>query len=163
MEGKTKKQLRDESIKENSEKYGVEDNASRISFKGGKVISRGHLRDVTITVDLRYCKGCGICTLSCPTQALRMAKEEGKLKETIQKTIASAIPAGIEVAKEANLTWQGLPHPAGLIVASGRESDNLTGLWRVGEVVIPDANYCVDCGLCSQVCPEGIIVVEMES
>jgi Pyruvate/2-oxoacid:ferredoxin oxidoreductase delta subunit len=162
MEGKTKKALKDQSIEENQKEYGVEDNASQLTFADGKVKSEGHLRKVTITIDLRYCKGCGICSEMCPTEALRMMKEEGKLKGVIQKIVAENIPAGIEVGKEANLTWQALPHPAGLIVNTGVESDNLTGAWRVGEIVIPDSNYCVDCGVCNQVCPEGIIEVEMD-
>jgi Pyruvate/2-oxoacid:ferredoxin oxidoreductase delta subunit len=162
MEGKEKALLRDESLKENKEKYDLEGNESQITFARGIVESRGHLKKITITVDLRYCKGCGICTVRCPTHALTMAKEEGKLKSAIQRVVAERVPAGIEVAKEASLPWQALPHRAGLIVSTGRESDNLTGAWRVGEVVIPDANHCVDCGVCSQVCPEGIIDVDVD-
>lgn len=162
MEGNSEKEVRNQSIKENKEKYEIEDNTSVLTFAGGKVESRAQLRKVKITVDLRYCKGCGICTEKCPTRALRMAEEEGKLKKVIQKTVAENVPAGIEVAKETNLTWQALPNPGGLIINRGDESDNLTGAWRVGEVVIPDSNSCVDCGICNQVCPEGIIKVELE-
>lgn len=160
MEGKAT--LREESLKENKEKYDLEGNESRLTFAHGIVESGGHLKKITITVDLRYCKGCGICSVRCPTQALRMVKEEGKLKRAIQRAVSEKVAAGIEVAKEASLPWQALPNRAGLIVVTGRESDNLTGAWRVGEVVIPDANYCVDCGICSQACPEGIIDVEVE-
>ncbi|MFQ6104688.1 MAG: 4Fe-4S binding protein [Candidatus Glassbacteria bacterium] len=161
MEGKSCGK-RDELIKKNEKEYGLSDNASDLRFTGGKVVSRAHIKRIRITVDLRYCKGCGICTERCPTQALRMVKEEGKLKQLIQVAVTQALPTGVEVGKEANLTWQALPHHAGLIVATGEESDNLTGAWRVGEVMIPDANHCVDCGVCSQVCPEGIIDVELE-
>jgi Pyruvate/2-oxoacid:ferredoxin oxidoreductase delta subunit len=162
MEEKDKAALRENSQKENREKYDLEGNDSQVSFSRGIVESKGHLKKIRITVDLRYCKGCGICTVQCPTHALKMVKEEGKLKRAIQRVVAEKVPEGIMVAKEAGLPWQALPHRAGLVVVTGRESDNLTGAWRVGEVVIPDANYCVDCGVCSQACPEGIIDVEVD-
>ena len=158
----TKNATREEWIKKNEKRFGLTDNASDLNFSDGKVVSRGHLKKIRISVDLRYCKGCGICTQRCPTRALRMEKEEGRLKQAIQRTVAEAVPAGIEVPREANLPWQALPHHGGLIVVNGEASDNLTGAWRVGEVVIPDSNHCVDCGECSQVCPEGIIDVELE-
>jgi len=161
MEGK-KDSIKDEMIKKNEQEYGLTENTSELSFTKGDVVSRGHIRNIAISVDLRYCKGCGICCDSCPTKALVMVPEEGKLKKVIQKTVAEVVPVGIEVEKDANLTWQKLPHHAGLIMATGEKSDNLTGAWRVGEVVIPDSNHCVDCGLCSQVCPEGIIDVIVE-
>lgn len=162
MEGKAKEDLRQKSIEENKEKYDLEGNESALTFSDGKVVSGAHTRRVKITVDLRYCKGCGICTVRCPTKALQMMKEEGKLKKAIQDAVREKVPAGVEVGKEANLPWQKLPHHAGLIVNVGNDSDNLTGAWRVGEVVIPDSNHCVDCGVCSQVCPEGIIDVEVD-
>jgi Pyruvate/2-oxoacid:ferredoxin oxidoreductase delta subunit len=162
MQGKSREDFRQQSIQENREKYDLEGNESTLTFSGGKVESKAHTRKVTINVDLRYCKGCGICTVRCPTTALSMAKEEGKLKKAIQEAVREKVPAGIEVGKEASLPWQKLPHHAGLIVNVGNDSDNLTGAWRVGEVVIPDANHCVDCGVCGQVCPEGIIDVEVD-
>ncbi len=162
MQGNSKEDLRRKSIEENREKYGLEGNESALTFARGDVESKAHTRKVTITVDLRYCKGCGICTVRCPTTALRMVKEEGKLKKAIQEAVREKVPAGVEVGKEDYLPWQKLPHPAGLIVNVGNDSDNLTGAWRVGEVVIPDANHCVDCGVCSQVCPEGIIDVVVD-
>jgi len=33
------------------------------------------------TIDLQYCKGCGICAQECPTKAITMVEESGLLKE----------------------------------------------------------------------------------
>lgn len=31
-----------------------------------------------VGIDLRYCKGCGICAKICPVRAIQMKKENGK-------------------------------------------------------------------------------------
>jgi len=35
-------------------------------------------RTIPPTIDLEYCKGCGICAEECPAQAIRMASESGE-------------------------------------------------------------------------------------
>lgn len=35
----------------------------------------------TLEIDYRYCKGCGICAVECPTDAMTMEKEEKTVKE----------------------------------------------------------------------------------
>jgi Pyruvate/2-oxoacid:ferredoxin oxidoreductase delta subunit len=148
---------------ENKKKYDLEGNTAKLTFKDGRMISRGTLNDIKIEIDLRYCKGCGICTEECPTGALTLEEERDLLRESIE----GATPDPSTVIKDFNpespRTWQELPHHAGLIVASGQDSYNLTGAWRIGEVVIGDANKCVVCGLCYQHCPEDIIAVISEN
>lgn len=121
------------------------------------MISKGTLNDITITIDLRYCKGCGICTEECPTGSLRLERELGKLHDSIH----ASYPKPSKDARTFNpnrlLAWQELPHHGGLILASGHDSYNLTAAWRVGEVVVGNADQCVLCGLCYQLCPEDII------
>lgn len=144
---------------ENREKYNLEENTSDLSFHGGKMISKGTLNDVTIEIDLRYCKGCGICTEECPTGALQLEQERGALRESIRSSFPDVHGEDRIFHPDRPLTWQELPHHGGLIVATGQDSYNLTGAWRIGEVVIGNANKCVVCGLCYQHCPEDIICV----
>jgi len=144
---------------ENKEKYGLEGNTSDLKFKRGKMISKGTLNDVTVEIDLRYCKGCGICTEECPTGSLELKGERGKLRESIDSSYPDPKSTKTSFDPERPLTWQQLPHHAGLIVVTNQDSYNLTGAWRIGEVVIGDANKCVVCGLCYQHCPEDIISV----
>lgn len=33
--------------------------------------------EIPVTIDLEYCKGCGICAEECPAKAISMVKEEG--------------------------------------------------------------------------------------
>jgi Pyruvate/2-oxoacid:ferredoxin oxidoreductase delta subunit len=144
---------------ENRERYGLEGNTARLSFEKGEMVSRSSLNDVTIRIDLRYCKGCGICTEECPTGALRLEKEQGALGDTIRASFPEMSPEGRDFHPDRPLAWQELPHHGGLVVVGGQDSYNLTGSWRIGEVVIGDADKCVVCGLCYQHCPEDIICV----
>ncbi len=144
---------------ENKEKYDLEDHSASLSFEDGTMVSRGNRNDVTIRIDLRYCKGCGICTEECPTGALTLQKERGKLRDSLHSSFAPVGPEGRDFHPDRLLSWQELPWHGGLVVASGQDSYNLTGSWRFGEVVIGDADKCVVCGLCYQHCPEDIISV----
>lgn len=40
-------------------------------------------RDTPITIDLEYCKGCGICAEECPTGAIVMAPENPTVEEPL--------------------------------------------------------------------------------
>ena len=144
---------------ENRERYGLEGNTAGLSFENGEMVSRSALHDVTIRSDLRYCKGCGICTEECPTGALHLQKEQGTLGESIHASCREITPEGREFHPDRPLAWQEIPHPGGLVVIRGQDSYNLTGSWRIGDVVIGDADKCVVCGLCYQHCPEDIICV----
>ncbi len=146
--------------KENRDKYGLEGNTAKLTFEGGAMVSRGSLNNVTIKVDLRFCKGCGICTEECPTGALQLQSERGKLQQSFKASLSrSSNGDSLLFDPEKPKTWQELPHHAGLIVATDEDSYNETGAWRIGEVVIGDADKCVVCGLCYQHCPEDIISV----
>ncbi len=147
---------------ENKVKYSLEGNTARLAFKGGKMISRGTLNDIRIEIDLRYCKGCGICTAECPTGSLVLECERGKLRDSIQASYPDPSLNARIFNPERLLAWQDLPHHGGLIVTSGIDSYNLTGAWRVGEVVVGNADKCVLCGLCYQYCPEDIIFIETD-
>ena len=144
---------------ENEKRYGLEGYTSDLTFREGKMISRGGLNGVTVEIDLRYCKGCGICTEECPTGALHLEKERGPLQEAIHASFPDRGTSRVPFDPDHPLTWQELPHHGGLIVASGRDSYNWTSSWRIGEVVIANADRCVVCGLCYQHCPEDIIRV----
>lgn len=145
--------------KDNMEQYGLEGNTSDLNFEKGKMISKGTLNNITIEIDLRYCKGCGICTEECPTGSLNLQEERGKLRDSIESSYPDPTTVVGVFDPERPLTWQELPHHAGLIVVTDQDSYNLTGAWRIGEVVIGNANKCVLCGLCYQHCPEDIISV----
>lgn len=145
---------------ENIEKYHLEDNTSHLTFKDGRMISVGSLNDITITIDLRYCKGCGICTEECPTGSLTLEQERGRLRDIIHSSFPKDITERNIFNPDHLLPWQELPYHGGLIVANGYDSYNLTGFWRVGEVVIADADKCVLCGLCYQHCPEAVINIK---
>jgi Pyruvate/2-oxoacid:ferredoxin oxidoreductase delta subunit len=146
-------------VEENKKEYDIEGYTSKLTFKDGKMISKGSLNDVTVEIDLRYCKGCGICTEECPTGALTLEKERGKLNQSILSSFPDPQTGKKPFDPEHPLTWQELPHHAGLIVATSKDSYNWTSSWRIGEVVIADADKCVVCGLCYQHCPEDIICV----
>ena len=148
---------------ENFKKYNLEGNTSLLTFKNGKMISNGSLNDILITIDLRYCKGCGICTEECPTESLSLELEEGILRETIHLSFPKLTYEARAFNPQRLLAWQELPYHGALIVADGHDSYNLTGSWRVGEVVIANADKCVLCGLCYQYCPEDIIFIEQKT
>lgn len=148
---------------ENFRKYKLSGNTSLLEFKNGKTVSSGSLNGVLITIDLRYCKGCGICSEECPTESLMLVPEEGMLKDNIYSSFPKpSFGAGDFNPKEL-LAWQELPDHGGLIIANNTDSYNLTGYWRVGEVVIANADKCVLCGLCYQQCPEDVITIEQRA
>lgn len=33
--------------------------------------------EIPVSIDLEYCKGCGVCAEECPAKAITMVKEEG--------------------------------------------------------------------------------------
>jgi pyruvate ferredoxin oxidoreductase delta subunit len=35
----------------------------------------------SLEIDYQYCKGCGICAVECPTDAIRMIKEDKTISE----------------------------------------------------------------------------------
>ena len=144
---------------ENREAYGLDGNSANLTFEQGVMVSRGTLNDINITIDLRYCKGCGICTEECPTASLWLVQETGSLREAIQSFEADPAVRTHGFDPHRPLTWQELPHHGGLIVSNGHDSNNFTGEWRVDEVVVADANRCVLRGLCYQYCPEDIIAI----
>ncbi len=145
---------------ENQEQHNLKGNTSQLTFRDGNMISEGTLSNISITIDLRYCKGCGICTEECPTESLRLELERGKLRESIQNSYPDTSSVVRTFDPKQLLTWQDLPHYGGLVVVDGLDSYNRTGAWRVGEVVIGNADLCVLCGLCYQHCPEDIIRIE---
>ena len=98
--------------------------------------------------------------MECPTGSLSLEREGGKLREAIHSSFPESQPGIGEFEPHKLLTWQELPHHGGLIVDKENDSYNLTGYWRVGEVVIANADKCVLCGLCYQHCPEDIIYIE---
>lgn len=145
---------------ENEERYNLLGNTSLLSFRDGSMVSQGTLSKITIKIDLLYCKGCGICAEECPTDSLTMELERGKLRESIQASYPDASGDARTFNPKQLLAWQDLPHYGGLVVADGIASYNRTGAWRVGEVVVGNADLCVLCGLCYQHCPEDIISIE---
>lgn len=146
-------------IAEQHSPLGLTGNTSEVELVKGRLSSRGSLTGIAVTIDLRYCKGCGICAAGCPTRALEMAPEEGELREAIERSCAEEPPSERLFMRDRPLSWQELPQHAGLIVYDRSDSDNRTGAWRVGEVVVADADKCVLCGLCYHYCPEDIIRV----
>lgn len=148
---------------DNFKKYNLEGNTSLLEFKNGKMCSIGYLNDILIMIDLRYCKGCGICTEECPTESLSLELEEGILRDTIHLSFPKLTSDTRAFNPQRLLAWQELPYHGGLVVADEHDSYNLTGSWRVGEVVIANADKCVLCGLCYQHCPEDIIFIEQKA
>lgn len=144
---------------ENESRLGIAGNTSEVELESGRLTSRGSLTGITVAIDLRYCKGCGICAAECPTHALEMVPEEGRIREALEACLAEELARERPFSRERLLAWQELPHQAGLIVYDGEDSDNRTGAWRIGEVVMADADKCVLCGLCYHYCPEDIIRV----
>ena len=45
-------------------------------------------RTVPITIDLEYCKGCGICAAVCPSEAIQMRPEHETGKATVLEDVS---------------------------------------------------------------------------
>jgi ferredoxin len=96
--------------RENLKKYHLEGNTSHLIFKDGKMISAGSLNDITVSIDLRYCKGCGICTEECPTGSLSLEKEGGRLRDVIHSSFPKDMTENRKFNPAHPLPWQELPH-----------------------------------------------------